>query len=217
MKKYLFTSLLAVYVFGCFSQNIKAVTVIPSNPTSTNNIKIFTHVEFTSNAISVSSTTTQAGNVINLNRCYSLGFLTIMDQVKDTLHLGTLAPGVYTVNYNGAITNSNTTCSSPAQTFTSSLTFTVLSTPSGIHEKVIDEVQVSAYPNPFQNEVWIDLKNNSESFGVKVYDCLGNLVYEEKNHFSSERIDLSNLTDGTYSFEVISKNSVAKRIIIMKF
>jgi len=197
-------------------QNFHNFTITPSSPTTTDNIKIITEVGFSSNANAQSIATVQVGNVINLNRCYSMGMLTIYDIKRDTVNVGLLPAGVYTVNYNGVVTNLNNTCSPPGQTFTSSITFTVLSTPSGIKENNSDAVLVSAYPNPLSDDLWIELKNNSDDFGLKVYDNLGNLVYEEANHYSSERIDLSSLATGVYHLKVLPKNSPSKRIIVVK-
>jgi len=191
-------------------------TISPSSPTTTDNIRIITDVGFSSDTRTVSMATVQAGNVINLNRCYYMGMLAVYDMLKDTVNVGLLSAGVYTVHYNGVISNSTSICSPSGQTFTSSITFTVVGTPSGIHKNEYEEIQVSAYPNPFKNDLWIDVKNNSESFELKVYDCLGNLVHDEKDYFSNEKIDLSKLIEGVCCIEIISKNLVSKRLRIIK-
>jgi hypothetical protein len=216
MKK-TFAYIVAFLAIGLLkAQTIQNFTITPSNPTTTSNIRFITQVQFGSNVTGSNVAMVQNGNVFDLNRCYSLGALTVIDVRKDTLNIGLLPAGVYTVHYNGALTNSNSTCSPPGQTFTSSLTFTVLSTPSGIKENNSDLMQVSVYPNPFNDDVWISMQNNSNDFGIKVYDNLGTLVYEEESHFSSERIDLSSLTTGVYHITIIPKNAPSKRIIVIK-
>lgn len=60
------------------------------------------------------------------------------------------------------------------------------------------------YPNPTGNEVFIDKLNLSDTFTVKVLDCLGNLMLDEKN-MTSTRLNIELLNSGIY-FIYITQN-----------
>lgn len=218
MKKILLlTAILFVSLFKSQStQTFQNFTISPSSPTTTDNIRIITEVGFSSNANAISKTFVQTGNVININRCYFLGMLTIIDNHKDTVNVGLLPAGVYIVNYNGVLSNSLSTCVPSGQTFSSSITFTVIGTPAGVNEIGMEANEVLVYPNPFENYLMINLKSNKENFGLKVYDCVGKLVYEEKNYISGKEIGLLGLSSGVYFVEVISQNKTQERIKVRK-
>jgi hypothetical protein len=203
MKRILLVSTLFFCFSISFSQTILNFTIIPSNPTSTNNVRVVTHVVFGSNANLVSSSTVQIGNVINMKRCYALGPAAIADQKKDTLDLGFMTPGSYTVNYLGAI-NSNTNCT---PTFTSAITFTVLSTPSNI-TRHSQYTKVKLYPNPFKDKLIVST-TNSDAMDIKVFDCLGKLVAGKQKYNSGETLDLSELNKGLYILQ-LSQNGIIK-------
>ncbi|MGE0568840.1 MAG: T9SS type A sorting domain-containing protein [Bacteroidia bacterium] len=190
----------------CVGQSIKNFTILPSSPTTTDIIKVATRVEFTSNANLVSSYTAQTNNVIDIHRCYSLGLLTIIDAKIDTLTLGSLNSGTYTVNYLGVLTNTNNNCSPPGNTFDSTITFVVIG-PTNLSEKEKLDLRNVIYPNPAHDKVYIRSDNNV--FGnFKIYDCLGNLVLEKDNFKTTEPILIDKLAEGFYLLHFSSKGGI---------
>ncbi|MFT6503759.1 MAG: hypothetical protein ACJASQ_003897 [Crocinitomicaceae bacterium] len=72
---------------------------------------------------------------------------------------------------------------------------------------------IRVYPNPTKGHLTIDSEENILS--VKVINLLGELVYELKQHASIEMIDLSDLSSGSYTLQLIgAENSWNKRICI---
>ena len=72
----------------------------------------------------------------------------------------------------------------------------------------IDEnnnLTVSIYPNPAQNELFV---SNSENADIYVYNLLGELITNINNASSFTRIDLSNIAQGSYIITVIKGDKV---------
>ncbi len=84
--------------------------------------------------------------------------------------------------------------------------------PVGINNQYLSEFNV--YPNPAQNRVFIDTKN--ETIDLKVFNLTGNLVLE-KNNTQSGWIDINQFTRGVYIFRAIRKNyEIINRKVIFK-
>ena len=60
---------------------------------------------------------------------------------------------------------------------------------------------LTLYPNPAQDVVTI--QNTSGSVNVEVFDVIGNFILKSKD----KKIDISNLPNGIYIFNVTSNNS----------
>ncbi len=76
------------------------------------------------------------------------------------------------------------------------------------------EISVDVYPNPSSGMVTISSSQNLES--IKVYDCMGRLVYSEKTPNSkSNEINLSFLKSGNYLIESISGNLISREKFVL--
>ncbi len=76
------------------------------------------------------------------------------------------------------------------------------------------EISVNVYPNPSSGMVTISSSQNLEF--IKVYDCLGRLVYSEKTPNSkSHEINLSFLKSGNYLIESISGNLISREKFVL--
>ncbi len=75
-----------------------------------------------------------------------------------------------------------------------------------------NNLSFSLYPNPVQNALYIENKNNIEITTLKIYDVLGRLVLEEKRDIN--QLDVSSLENGLF-FVIIEtdKGSITKKII----
>ncbi|MCK5729451.1 MAG: immunoglobulin domain-containing protein [Draconibacterium sp.] len=82
--------------------------------------------------------------------------------------------------------------------------------PVGINNQKLSEFKV--YPNPAQNRVFIDTKN--ETIDLKIFNLTGNLILE-KNNTQSEWIDIKQFTSGVYVFRAIRKNSETVNIKVI--
>jgi uncharacterized repeat protein (TIGR01451 family) len=73
---------------------------------------------------------------------------------------------------------------------------------------------IKVYPNPTNGNIYLEL-DQAELIDIKIYNLLGNLVYQ-KNQSSKEEIDISQLVDGTYvvNFQMNNKFFVSKFVKI---
>lgn len=68
-----------------------------------------------------------------------------------------------------------------------------------------DEVVVSVYPNPVQDELQLKVINVSEPYGIRVMNCLGKTVYSKLLSGVSNKLDVSKYAPGVYFLSI--KNS----------
>jgi len=83
------------------------------------------------------------------------------------------------------------------------------------------ENEIEIYPNPVNNMLYIDLKDNEKIMSVKIYDILGNLAYylslfdDNGNLYS---FDLSGIAIGIYYIQIktFNQNNIIKKISIIR-
>lgn len=95
---------------------------------------------------------------------------------------------------------------------TATLNF-VVSACTGVEELLSEGIDI--YPNPIQNSLSIDLKNeNLIGTDFEIFDGLGKSVLKAKITQSSNVFDLSNFATGVYTVRLINQNSIfVKRLI----
>lgn len=79
--------------------------------------------------------------------------------------------------------------------------------------------QVAVYPNPFQENINIDIINTNLSnlYSVQIYDLSANLlVNAELSSTNTNKLNLSNLNSGTYLMRVFSGNNLIYSSVIIK-
>lgn len=72
--------------------------------------------------------------------------------------------------------------------------------------------QFSIYPNPSQNVVNIESKNNLIIESVKIVDLSGKLIIEKNQN--TNQVDIENLSNGMYIVEVASEGRIYKKKLI---
>lgn len=75
---------------------------------------------------------------------------------------------------------------------------------TGIKEPV-NQTDISVYPNPFNENIRLDF-NNEELREIKIYNALGELIYNVQTSNISEELDLSHLINGVYFIQVNGEN-----------
>jgi allophanate hydrolase subunit 1 len=71
-----------------------------------------------------------------------------------------------------------------------------------------DKSKVEMYPNPFENEIFVE---NHENTSIKIYDSLGRLVLESENQ---KTIKTQDLVSGIYNLLIEKdKKTISKRMI----
>jgi hypothetical protein len=72
--------------------------------------------------------------------------------------------------------------------------------------------QFSIYPNPSQNVVNIESKNNLIIESIKIVDLSGKLIIEKNQN--TNQVDIENLSNGMYIVEVASEGTIYKKKLI---
>lgn len=76
---------------------------------------------------------------------------------------------------------------------------------------------VNAYPNPFQNNIQIEIANNEAQFTIVVMDALGKQVIKQKHTGTGPQIiSFENLASGIYYLSVSNSNEIIKTLKIQK-
>ena len=82
------------------------------------------------------------------------------------------------------------------------------------------EGNLSVYPNPNNGQFDVSFKtDNTDNYTIKVYNALGEVVFEEKvDNFSGtyqSKVDIANSGKGVYMLEISNgKNQSVKRVIV---
>ncbi len=82
-------------------------------------------------------------------------------------------------------------------------------------DKKSNENLISIYPNPTNELLYIDRKNNSSNATIQIYNNIGELLFEEKS-FDEEFINLQkmNLIDGIYFLKYSDKETYTVKLFI---
>jgi hypothetical protein len=81
----------------------------------------------------------------------------------------------------------------------------------GQHEIATGNIKI--YPNPAHSELYISI-NDQQTSEIEIYNMLGSLVIRKKIT-QSEKMDISDLSPGTYILKIKS-NSIEMRKIIVR-
>ncbi len=79
----------------------------------------------------------------------------------------------------------------------------------GVNDVANDENQILIYPNPANNFVTIDFQSTQKENVIRLYNCLGQELIKLTSANTSEKIDISGLSEGFY-FIKINENSYSK-------
>lgn len=80
-----------------------------------------------------------------------------------------------------------------------------------------DEKSLSIYPNPTQNKVWIDCKNQTLQY-LSIYHHTGQTIFQQAYDAKIERtqINTENLPKGAYFIEIQTSNGIEIKNIILQ-
>lgn len=153
--------------FGLQAQNawINSMSIIPSQPATNNQVFLVVNASFTSGSCEQAvQYTTLFGNLINIQAGHNLGPLAYICTSIDTIPIGQLAAGSYSVLYNLSVNG---------QTVTDSLSFTVIH-PTGMHE--LNGQIITLYPNPASDYIKIMVNEEQIPNDITLIDQNGRLI-----------------------------------------
>ena len=87
-----------------------------------------------------------------------------------------------------------------------------LQTPVGIRNVKTDDVSV--FPNPFHNTLFVHFRNLSENTNIAIFDYTGKLLLQKTVLEQNNRIDLHNFSSGIYIVAISSNNQTIRTKLI---
>ncbi|WP_317899005.1 T9SS type A sorting domain-containing protein [Aurantibacillus circumpalustris] len=185
-------------------------TVNPKVPSQKDSIKIYTYTgtSYLSNQLSRSFSIDTSQKIIDIEFCYYIaGFSFPMASAYfDSLCIGKMNAGIYTVNVKSFLSSSFSTCVSYT-TNSNSFTFPVSDNITGY--KSIEEITIpiTAFPNPVKDKLEFKLESNvSPKTNLKIINALGQIVYSKHNYDLKNELDLSFLQIGIYYLNIGNTN-----------
>jgi len=81
-------------------------------------------------------------------------------------------------------------------------------------QKIIDDDNISIYPNPTNNKFSIEIDNRNESYNLEILNTIGQVVLNKKITNNVEQVDLSGQSAGVYFVKLQSgNNTIVKKVI----
>lgn len=179
---------------------MNGIEVIPAVPSTTDNVKIVTTVTTPNQGAYISSSFVVNGNTIHIDACYFSGFLTATQTYYDTLVIGMLNAGVYTIDLT-AYQSTDLICDF-ADTNTASATFTVLDQTNEITP--IEHQIGRIYPNPTSGSFVLELPDETMITQIRIRTISGKLVYQEPY---TKEIS-ADFESGMYIIELMQNSSI---------
>ena len=175
MKTTLITSLLCLVsnILMCQYMTVGTLTIIPQTPNTSDAIKIITKVNTSNYGIILNNsilTNTVSGNIY-ARACYFIGMLTTPRTIIDTINVGILQAGSYTVNFKALSSSTSLSCAIIDSTAVNA-DFNVIAS-LGTQE-LSDSKLTVLYPNP-TNNLFSVLNNQDFKLG-DIIDLNGQIV-----------------------------------------
>lgn len=182
-------------LFAQFGQ-ITNVQIVPANPTDADQVKVVVEVMLGSSPCTLDNAVSNInGNSIELSNYFCEGMLTTICSRTDTINLGTLPAGIYSLDVNIA-----TGCGPYTAVDSALSNGFMVSVFSGINEAVkIDHFSI--YPNPTYNSV-VNLQAVSlNAFSVVCFNSMGQEVFSLFNLTGNQMLNLPK-ENGVYFIKI---------------
>jgi hypothetical protein len=194
--------LLSLLIFSLFSSRLSAqlpaitsLTIIPSNPTIHDVVKVVSQTMFSSGSCELTGSSVSInGGIIEVYALHTVGMLTYICSSTDTLSLGTLESGIYKLLYHLSCTPY------PSNTDLDSVSFTV---ETFISVDLKEGVQTfTLFPNPAQNSLNIAFPESTSGTEIFVVDQLGKELLRLPTEEAQATLDITDLAKGMYIIKV---------------
>lgn len=208
MKKifFLFTLFLTNHFLIAQKIIVHNIKTIPSQPKSTDNVKVVLKVLTTSGGQKISFNVDKKDNVFNAVSCFFLGVTTEVPTYYDTIQVGKLPKGVYQVIYKAIASHYHNKCIGfdsviIKQNFE-------IDASIGLSENQDNQPFCIAYPNPNQGNFNITFSQPiQDDWKINVFNILGqkNVFKEVQMVENQVFIDLGTKVVGIYLIEIIAE------------
>jgi hypothetical protein len=208
----LFFTVCSIAVFAQ-SGSIISLAVSPASPTTSDFVKVYANLEFSSGSCMVSNQgLSTVGHSTNANAIHCLGMLAFICSATDTFNLGYLPSGgnAFHLTLNvGSLPSPCTPGIVPADT--GSVYFNVTNT-TGVNEFSLDN-SIVIYPNPVTDEFKVEsVKYKIQS--IKIKDILGQTIQQLTTNGQQPTIDMSGVAKGIYFAEVATDEGIMRKKFI---
>lgn len=193
---------------------VNSLQIFPSNPVSTDTIYLIVTCTFSSGDCALLSSNVQVlGSNVQVDGNYCPGMLTVICTSIDTVKIGTLLPGNYSINF--SLNLGNTPGCNQFSSAANSVIPVQVTGPTSINQNFPDEnnfviESVPGYGNfIFKSTVFLS------SAILKIYSSDGKIAFQKQLGKANEELNLS-LAPGIYYYKLDfkDKTSRAKTLII---
>jgi hypothetical protein len=220
MKNVITLTLFIILTIGqVYSQNVCCpyigdITIIPTNPTTNDSVKIVTKTITPNRGSKMSySYAQQLDTYFDLVGYFWQGVIPGTKTFFDTTNVGVLKAGTYYINYT-AYSSISVTTRLVNDTNSAKKVFMV-STPIGLEN--LNGGDISIYPNPFSRQTIIQTETSFHNATLIVSNLLGEVVVQIENINGGEIFfNRDNLANGLYCIQLTQDNKImtTKKIII---
>ncbi len=198
----------------CKAQFINGFTLIPANPSASDNIKLIANMSFPSGPCNDHQQFISFnGNVISASAIHCLGMLTVICNYSDTFSLGQLPVGNYRFDFNVNAGSGPSPCSPGIVPGPSdSLNFTVTQ-PSSLPEVNPEVIRIQYHP--LSKKINIQFAHAVNSGNVRLYNATGQVLRSLNIKGSQQSISTVELPKGLYIVEITSEQGrLTRRILV---
>ncbi|MBK0404505.1 T9SS type A sorting domain-containing protein [Adhaeribacter sp. BT258] len=194
-----------------FAMQIDTVFVRQSSQGG-NNMEVITHIiAHYQPSFRINYTSAFINDILFISACYYEGPASMMGHVRDTLQVGFIPPGNYTLHYKAILSSDQNQC---IQVYTDIMTATfVVSEFLGVKPNPKNP-ELTFHPNPVKNILQI---SGNAVTQLNLYDLRGKLIkrYDFSAQNSTE-ISVADLPKGLYFADLISRDGVISRKRLVK-
>lgn len=201
MRKLRFISLFLVlssgYAWAQCCPYIDQVSVVPTNPTTSDPVKIVTVTTTPNWGSKIYYNILKVSDTFHITACFWEGMLTVLKTFYDTTDVGLLPPGTYFIHYLAYSSWSMTDCQendSNALTTTFSVALA-----SSLDEAVHNVKSPHLFPNPTAGLLYVQ-NNTLQPVSIQLFNRFGRLIFAATVAGPMATFDLTALPDGIYYY-----------------
>lgn len=191
------------FIISCLGLNaqnaqngISNLTINPTNPNATSQVKAIANCMFGGmNCAFKGSTVTINNDTITVIAKHQVGLFMAICYTTDTIAIGQLPLGNYTLIFHLKEFNYNATYDIDTLNFT-------VTAPTGLPSNIKTKDVFNVFPNPVKDKLSIEFKEANLLYRLTITNLLGEIVYSTFSKNLKEEIDLEYLRSGIYVLTV---------------
>lgn len=203
MKKLTFFICFIILLFqNVHAQWINSMSIIPAMPTTADQVSLQYDASFPASSCDLLQFTVDIyGNTISVNATHEQGILTVICSNNQTIPIGLLPEGSYTLTLNLFIPGSNTS---------QSLSFNVTG-PVTLNEYTTSGHNFRVFPNPSYDllQIKVPAFPENDNISIIILNSIGSEVFRSENITEAFiPIDISEFPKGLYFLRILNNQQV---------